>query len=485
VVALGWKLVDRRLLGVVSLLLAALWALLISTMQSERSRLVTQQRLELGQLTASVAGHASAVLSAVETDMHVVELWLRDHPGIDAARDRALSELVDQMRSDSPGGVVDLVLLSTDGKLYGVVDDRVTLDIHDRPYYTALQKPGPRRVAVADPVLARGGRRRWILPVTWRLEQPVAGVLALSGALDLELAFAAFEDLRAQASRTVTLLRDDGLLLTTTPFDRDRIGKPAALEWRIEAPGAPERGSFVVRDEAGQGQIFSYQRLGRYPVKVVVKTPLEAVLQPYHRTRRLLVGTGALLSVVALSLTVLLHRALQARHAAQRELERLATQDELTGLLNRRAFLEAAEAEFRRARRYGRPTAVILLDVDHFKQINDTHGHAAGDEVLRRFAEAVVSTLRTADFIGRIGGEEFAALLPETSRPEAQTVAERVRERVAALRVGDGPLAFAVAVSAGLTVLEPTDERLEDVLERADRALYQAKQTGRNRVATA
>jgi len=169
------------------------------------------------------------------------------------------------------------------------------------------------------------------------------------------------------------------------------------------------------------------------------------------------------------------------RKRLEAELQRLAVMDGLTELPNRRHFLERLEAEAERARRYGRPLSVAMIDLDHFKAINDGHGHAAGDAALRGFAELARDALRASDVIGRMGGEEFAIALPETGLDAAVPVMERLRELVAAHRVREEGCTFGFTVSAGVAVLHPEDD-LSRLLSRADRALYAAKRLGRNRV---
>lgn len=167
------------------------------------------------------------------------------------------------------------------------------------------------------------------------------------------------------------------------------------------------------------------------------------------------------------------------------ELNVLATRDTLTGLLNRRAFIEAANIEFARARRQGEPLALLMLDIDHFKAINDCHGHAAGDEMLRAVSRAVMPCLRDYDVFARFGGEEFVALLPATYGEEATTVAERLRCAVESNNAWFEGQALRCTLSVGLAVLRPTQRDLDGLLREADLALYAAKEEGRNRVVCA
>jgi len=162
-------------------------------------------------------------------------------------------------------------------------------------------------------------------------------------------------------------------------------------------------------------------------------------------------------------------------------LGQLATVDALSGAANRRRFDEAFVAETARSLRYGRPLSLILADIDRFKRVNDTHGHAAGDEVIRGFAKTMEDHVRGSDLVARYGGEEFAVLLPETTAAEALELAERLRRAVESASYG---VAGQVTASFGVAALAAESTSAE-LLEAADRALYEAKQQGRNRAVLA
>ncbi|WP_165873510.1 GGDEF domain-containing protein, partial [Parasulfuritortus cantonensis] len=167
----------------------------------------------------------------------------------------------------------------------------------------------------------------------------------------------------------------------------------------------------------------------------------------------------------------------------QRELDQRATRDFLTGMPNRRHFMELAEREFVRAARHGTPLALAVVDLDLFKNINDTYGHEVGDQVLKRFCAVTRQALRHLDTLGRVGGEEFAILLPDTRLAAAREVAERVRQAVEAadLTTARGER-VAFTGSFGLTAYLPGDTDLTALFRRADVALYEAKAGGRNAV---
>ena len=180
--------------------------------------------------------------------------------------------------------------------------------------------------------------------------------------------------------------------------------------------------------------------------------------------------------------TEALNRANSELRETNQVLEKLAASDSLTELANRRSFIEQADAEVRRAQRYGHPLALQMLDIDHFKSINDHFGHAAGDEVLRRLADVLRANLRHNDLAARIGGEEFVILLPETQLEDAAQHAERLRMAIAELRIPFEQSTLNITVSIGVAALDHGELSPEPMLMRADSGLYRAKQDGRNRV---
>lgn len=189
-------------------------------------------------------------------------------------------------------------------------------------------------------------------------------------------------------------------------------------------------------------------------------------------------ASASLLWWMCMTVAVTLGMALMTGERLQGDLDRQASRDPLTGTLNRRAFATLAERELARARRAGHPLSLLMMDLDHFKQVNDRLGHAAGDDALCRFVAVAEKQLRTEDVLARFGGEEFVALLPDTSADKALAAAERLR--VAFSQATGGPPGHVFTVSMGVAELRP-DEDLETTLRRADHALYRAKEGGRDR----
>jgi len=236
-------------------------------------------------------------------------------------------------------------------------------------------------------------------------------------------------------------------------------------------------------------------QLGYMPALVlvtVVLVPIFAMLAPL-----LVMGLGkgspsAAAQVGALSALILVPligavvlRLLFQLERARARLAVLATQDALTGVHNRRYFFEIAEREWQRCKRYGEETALLLIDADNFKSINDLHGHLCGDKLLVAIARAVRATLRTTDLMARFGGEELVILLPHTDPLGALDVAERIRERVAGGRLDWHGEKVGITVSVGVASYGGDDRTLDALVHDADLALYAAKKAGRNCVRAA
>lgn len=201
--------------------------------------------------------------------------------------------------------------------------------------------------------------------------------------------------------------------------------------------------------------------------------PDEGLLEP-TRVQTVYIAANAML-ILAFGLGLIL----MAGDRLRENFEHSASHDSLTNALNRRSLIEACERELERCRRHGHRMALLMLDLDHFKTINDTYGHMTGDQVLISFVARVRDQLRRPDQLGRFGGEEFILLLPDTPPESALVVAERIRTAVA--RASDG--LPAITVSIGVTSNRPDEADIDELLARADRALYMAKTGGRNRIA--
>ena len=291
-----------------------------------------------------------------------------------------------------------------------------------------------------------------------------------------------FQSTQRSDRQEITILRNDGAIFVRFPEIEvgHRFPQAEVLGRAERSPSGTYEGNSVIDNEP---HLFAYETLQDFPLIVVASQKSAQVLAPWWRF------TGSIASGLLIALVLLgaasryaFTTAAQAE-VLQHELERQAQTDSLTGLTNRRHFLLLAEKELSRAVRYGGALAILMLDIDFFKKTNDTHGHSTGDVVLQALAKLLRLELRDVDVVGRLGGEEFAIILPQTDGANAFEVAERLRKTVAdtgvVLQQG---LPIHFTISIGVVALHGSNTNIEILLNQADKALYEAKHTGRNRV---
>ncbi len=179
---------------------------------------------------------------------------------------------------------------------------------------------------------------------------------------------------------------------------------------------------------------------------------------------------------------VAIERDVSEQKALEHQLEKLSRTDPLTGILNRRSFEELLNSEFSRYKRKYEIYSLLMLDIDHFKLINDNYGHAMGDTVIKKLAESCQSNLREYDSVARIGGEEFCVLLPNTEVQTAIIIAEKLRDIISKLLFKVNDANISITASIGASEIEDSDDNADDILKRADVKLYKAKESGRNKV---
>jgi diguanylate cyclase (GGDEF)-like protein len=305
-------------------------------------------------------------------------------------------------------------------------------------------------------------------------------------AITLEHAQGWIEQFKVAPSDVLAMVDTDSVLLARNPPLPRLIGSVAPLPQDLPIlAGAQARSSGFVAISPVDGieRIYGISRIERVPLMMIVGFDKDGVLQEWRRRAWQLSLAYAVMFLLSFAV-------LQAYLVAVRQREQmrvLATTDALTGIANRRRLLEVGDEETNRARRFGRPMSVLMLDIDRFKAINDTFGHPTGDRAIQALTRVMTARLRNHDIPGRLGGEEFAIVLPETSADQARAVAERLRQAVAGCdqTLSDGGQVIRYTISLGLAVLHDTDTGFEGVLGRADEALYAAKTGGRNQVAVA
>jgi diguanylate cyclase (GGDEF)-like protein len=280
----------------------------------------------------------------------------------------------------------------------------------------------------------------------------------------------------------------DDLNVGIVVLDQERrvqfINRAFRRFWRVPDEMAESHLTFMRLMYHGRGMkayAVSHDRLGDYVAK-----QLDLIRSGEERPLQIRFANGAVIQFRCKALPtggrlLTYGNVSEITHQAD-ALERLASADGMTGLNNRRHFLVLAEAEWSRFQRYGRPLALLMMDIDFFKSVNDKYGHDAGDEVIKSVADVLQKHKRTSDIVGRLGGEEFALILPETTFDNAAAAGERFRQLVADTVITVAGQRIPVTVSVGASICHADMAGIDELLKQADVALYDAKRSGRNRV---
>jgi diguanylate cyclase (GGDEF)-like protein len=354
--------------------------------------------------------------------------------------------------------------------------DPVPENRSDEEYFRVQRDQPDAGLFISRPMLHRGA---YAIVLSRRITSPDGSFLGVvAGSIRFSYFHDLFGRLHLGPDDVITVLRRDGTIIMRTPFDLDVIGKnishaPGLDRVLSEPTGAYSRASVV----DGMMRLFVW-RNSSSPLVVQVGKTWSSILSLW-RTEATRIGAilMALISFV-LGVTLFLAREIGRRAKAEDRLEELATTDALTGLKNRRKFDATMDLEWRRAARQNTPLALLMIDADHFKAFNDTHGHQAGDQVLVGIAICISDSVRRAgDCAARYGGEEFAVLLPGLSPAEALAAAETIRQKVQLW--SEEPQV--TTVSIGVASLMPTASTdWAELVGAADKALYAAKASGRN-----
>lgn len=376
----------------------------------------------------------------------------------------------------------------------------------DREYFIFHRHNADLGPHIGVPVISRTSGK-WVIPVSRRINKPdgsFGGVVLAT--VDIHFFKTFYDSLQIGNAGAVALVLNSGVMLIRRPFDVKLIGKNmrGTELYRYYTTQGPAGAAFIKSAQDGVTRLNNYRSLPHYPVFVAAALSKDEILHAWW-SDTIWHSAGVLCLVVVVGLFGWhLIRQIELRTTAEAELtkthasletlnrtlERLAMQDGLTGLANRRQFDVALHNEFSRATREASALALIMLDVDCFKQYNDIYGHAAGDDCLRTISHLIrdLTAGRPGDLAARYGGEEIAVLLPNTDVAHAVTIADNIRSAIRDLEIehSGNPTGF-VTISAGVDARIPIRGAgvPTELILAADKALYEAKSTGRNRVLAA
>lgn len=476
---------GRFFVPVALLLLFLLWTLVAYCAFLSRQAAIENTEQVLRRTNHAAEEQTRRLFRTVEDFFVLADRWLAEDPRPDAWREAAFLRLVETFRQRT-GDNVDVHLAADDGTLtsLGAPLPVFARMLGDEDFFRAAIVGDVRHLHIGVPQTS-GPNGEWQIPVAHRLSRQSAAGAAFVATIRLPALLPQYEELRLRPNGAVGLLRRDGMLLARAPHDDRLMAQSLA--------GGQLYREFLPRAERGFGKLtrtatdamekfVGYSILGDLPLVVVSSAKTDEALAAW-RQRMAIVGLfAAVLSAVVLLAALRAARTLNRLSARNAELESLTTTDMITGVCNRHHFLSLFQHEFVRARRHGSPLSLLVLDLDFFKQINDGYGHAVGDEALRAFARASGGCLREMDVIGRLGGEEFAVLLPNAEIDQAQAVAERIRAAVDRISIDSEFGTVRFTTSIGVTRNADQDASIDVLLTRADAALYTAKAAGRNRV---
>jgi diguanylate cyclase (GGDEF)-like protein len=431
-------------------------------------------------VSSLVANQMGMALVDIEGTLEEMTLLLEDRIAHRHAENgRSLNGLLDLIRH---GEVTLKGVQLTDGEgrikaASGMSDLRAAIDIAE--IQERLKAQG---MFLSPPVHDPSRSGEWMFSVSKRV-RGMHGELQhfVTAVVDLKVLHGAFADLDMPPGTCLVVSNPDGVVYLAGSGQAGSVGSIVPEYAEHARPGALEGMPCLAGGAMGTG----VSEGAHFPLRVFVSFPRDEVLKPWFRHALTYGGTSLAMVLVAVGLSVTLVRSQMHLNCQSRALALAASTDTLTGVLNRRSFLDAARREFSRARRSGGHLSCAMMDLDHFKQVNDTYGHIVGDLVLSSVARLVTARLREADLFCRYGGEEFVLLLPDTDQAGAATLAETLRASLSGLRLELESTCVFVTASFGVAEILPDTKSFEDLLVRADQALYLAKERGRNRVCQA
>lgn len=477
---------ERRvILAGYALFVACLWTVCALWAWTERELTMDAAERHVAGVTTAVGEQTQGWMRLAKVSLGAANHWIAEHPGQDPANSGGFRKLVQATR-EGTRGLVDIRMVTRSGFLRYVGDASggPQAEVSDREYFQAQQDPSRSGFHLGSPVKSRV-TGRWGIPVSIPVSDEHSDIGVLFAALELDRIGELHERERLKPGGSIALLREDGVFLSRVPFDESFMnaslaGSPIFQDRMLGG----EHGVFLSDGQRLDGveRLVGFMRLEDFGLFVVVGAKTSDILAPWRRQAYVIGAIAGSATALGGLLLLRLLRALRQSEETRALLARQANIDGLTGLLNHRAFLEAARKELGRSAVGGSGPALLMLDLDHFKDVNDTRGHQAGDAALRELGRVLGRILRSRDLAGRMGGEEFCVLLPETALPQAADVAERLRREYSAASEQAKGLARRVTLSVGVTEWRDCDLGLEDLLLRADQALYRAKNSGRDRV---
>lgn len=475
-VYLSWVFAAALFLSVLVLFLFSAYTSYRAVKEDARQNLRFISSIAAGQ-TEKTLMSIGEVLNGLVSVATMLDFAGEEH----GLHDDRFSSLLQRYRIDNEY-LMDLLVADADGNILHWSGSGEPPYVGDRDYILG-HRASRSGLFVGRPLLSKVHEGEWFFGVSRAVRKPDGSIDAIFVAIvNVDALHDMYSDLAYPEGATLLVSTGEGNIITRIPGHAALVGKHYPLLKELYET-SHSSGSFRVRSPFdGQLRIVGYSRLQTLPLMVFSSFPEREVMDSWKRDTMFL-GFAALVMLGVVGILSVLHIRGQAKlHKLGGKLEVMASTDPLTGLLNRRVFMAEVSKEFERVKRYGGGLAFVMLDIDHFKQVNDRHGHEVGDRTLVSIAELLEDHLRRPDMVCRFGGEEFALLLPGTGHEGAMRVAEKLRGAIEGLRLPNGESGLRVTASFGVSCVGESDITADEVISRADDSLYEAKRAGRNRV---
>ncbi len=445
----------------------------------EARALVTAQALE-----ASVEAQLQRQLETFDAALQLVIANFSD-PTLRMMDDDIWQLMLSNLQASAPG-IRSITIANAGGRVLSRQGPGLADDFSALPLFKAHEASAGLGLLISDLVVGKNGEQT----VTFsrrirRSDGAFGGVAAI--VVDLDVVRRILKPMPIGPQDLLTVVSGTGRIVNRRPAiaDGGDAGMDVSRSSNFQRMRLMGDGSFTSRSSLdGVERLFYFSKVEGTDMLVVVGLGTEALYANWREQSALIGGLALFVSVALVLGSLLLAREARLRAAAQAELENQAMTDFLTGLPNRRQFEMSLEREWRRAARTGASLSVVMFDADHFKRLNDEHGHAIGDEMLKLIATVLEGSIRRAtDMAARIGGEEFAMILADTAAAGAVLVADRVRSSLREKTIPTHGGIAAVTLSAGIAeMIGKSVDSASELLAAADDALYRAKEEGRDRV---
>jgi diguanylate cyclase (GGDEF)-like protein len=460
------------------------WCIAILAGLAQRNSALRQAEDEAFRMNQIVAEEVRSLFEEAKVYMTLMDIWLQQNPKADPRTDPDFLVLVDNLRKQARIRI-DLRLVSEGDGLFYIpsADTTKALSIvSDREYVKAQKDQTTRGFFVAGPVLSRV-TKLWGIPVSYPLTRHNAGMAVIFAALELPILNELFEQVRPKPDGAIALIREDGVLLDRVPFDERLMGLSLAGEssWTKHHEGV----QYSISPIDHEAKIISFRKIPGLPLTASVAISLNSTLADWRGRMSVWIAVTAAATVIMVLFGVRLRKSWALLSASEDAIRHMAFYDRLTGLPNRRLLEDRLRQLLALMDREGRRLALLFIDLDRFKPVNDSYGHLVGDWLLEQVALRLTACLRTSDTVARIGGDEFVVLLPSLDSPdEAAEVAEKIRRSLEAPFPREEGPPLDISACVGIAVYPEQGRTLRDLILAGDEAMYRAKKAGRNRIET-